>query len=437
MGSDDRARRMRTIPPVNARVAAPASKSLTIRALAAAALAGGRSLLGSPLLADDPLQMASALRLLGIPVTLAPARSDAGPSFAVEGCGGVIPAREAALDLGDAGTPLRILAGLCTLGHGRFVIDGSERMRHRPAAHLVQALRSLGVSIVAQGEDGCPPLVIDADGFPGGRVRLRGSASSQFLTSLLMTAPGGAAALEISVDGPLVSRPYIDLTIGIMEDFGVPVDREGSRFLVKPAPYRPRDIAIEGDASSASYLFAAAAVTGGRVEVTGIPTASRQGDLRFLDLLEAMGCRVTRGEGALAVEGDATLRGIDVDLAATPDIVPTLACVALFAGGATRIGNVSHLRLKESDRIETVAACARALGAGVTIDAGSIAIAPPPSGRSGLHGGVIDPVGDHRLAMAFAVAGLAIEGVTILDPGCVSKSFPGFFDVLDALAPTV
>ncbi len=432
MASDDRARRrMETTRPVNARVRAPASKSLTIRALAAAALAGGRSRLLSPLMADDPLLMAAALRLLGIPVT-----ADGGapnPSFTVEGCGGTIPAKEARLDLGNAGTPLRILAGLCTLGHGRFVLDGSERMRQRPAAHLVEALRSLGVAISAQGDGGCPPLEILANGFPGGRVSLRGSASSQYLSSLLMTAPCGAADLLIGVDGPLVSRPYVDLTIGVMEEFGVAVEREAGGFRVRPAAYRPRDIVIEGDASSASYLFAAAAVAGGCVEVTGIPPASRQGDLRFLDMLEAMGCSVRRGSEALVVQGGGSLRGIDVDLADAPDIVPTLAVVALFAGGPTRIGNVAHLRLKESDRLETVAAACRALGAGVAVDEGSIVIAPPRSGRAALHGGVIDPAGDHRIAMAFAVAGLAVERVTILDPGCVSKSFPGFFDVLDSI----
>lgn len=434
MGADDRARRIATTGPVNGRVKAPASKSLTIRALAAAALARGASTLHGPLLADDPLLMVSALRLLGIPVTPTP-DTISRPAFSILGCGGVLPSQGASLDLGNAGTPLRILAGLCTLGRGRFVLDGSERMRQRPAGHLVEALRSLGVAIAATGADGCPPLVIEADGFPGGHVRLRGSASSQYLTSLLMTAPCGAADLRIEIDGPLVSRPYIDLTLSVMEEFGVTVRREGEGYLVRPAPYQPRDIVIEGDASSASYLFAAAAITGGRVEVAGIPPSSRQGDLRFLDLLEAMGCRVTRGESALTVEGSGSLRGIDVDLAETPDIVPTLAAVALFAGGRTTIGNIAHLRLKETDRIETVAACARALGATVTNGAGHLVIEPPPSGRAGLHGGVIDPAGDHRLAMAFAVAGLAIDGVTILDPECVSKSFPGFFDVLDAMMP--
>ena len=432
MRPDDRSRLIATSRPVNARLQAPASKSLTIRALAAAALAGGRSTLFEPLMAEDPLVMAAALRLLGISVTASDGVNGSRASFVVEGCRGRIPAREARLDLGNAGTPLRLLAGLCTLGRGRFVLDGSERMRQRPAAHLVEALSSLGVAISAQGDGGFPPLVILADGFPGGRVRLRGSASSQYLSSLLMTAPCGAADLLIGVDGPLVSRPYVELTIGVMEQFGVTVERGEGSFLVRPAAYQPRDVVIEGDASSASYLFAAAAIAGGRVEVEGISAASRQGDLRFLDLLEAMGCGVTRGD-TLVVEGGATLRGIDADLAQTPDIVPTLAAVALFAAGPTRIGKVAHLRLKESDRMETVASGARALGAGVTVGADGIVIAPPPSGRRGLHGGVIDPRGDHRIAMAFAVAGLAVEGVTILDPGCVGKSFPGFFDVLDAI----
>ena len=414
--------------PLNATARAPASKSLTIRALAAAALARGRSLVREPLVAGDTLVMEKALATLG--ATL----SRHGADIQLEGTAGRILSPGAALDLGDAGTPLRLLTAICCLGRGRFVLDGSPRMRQRPIGDLVEALGSLGARARCVNEDGCPPVRIEADGLAGGRARLSGLVSSQYISALLMAAPCAAGDLRIEIEGDLVSRPYVDLTVQVMERFGARVEHDEHRwFLVRSdAPYRAAEIAIEGDASSASYLFAAAAITGGRVTVTGIPPDSRQGDLRLLDLLAAMGCRVERSATGLTVEG-AVLRGIEADLRDIPDVAPTLASVALFAEGATRITDVAHLRLKETDRIEGIAACVRALGGQAEIGPDHLIVRPPSGGRSGLSGAAIDPRGDHRLAMAFAVTGLAVPGVRVLDPGCVSKSDPDFFQRLESL----
>jgi 3-phosphoshikimate 1-carboxyvinyltransferase len=422
--------------PLDAEIEAPPSKSLTIRALAAAALARGRSALRRPLLADDTRLMARALTEMGIDV------ARRGSSVIVEGKGRPVKAPPLALNLGNAGTPLRLLTGICCLGKGRFVLDGSERMRRRPLTHLIEALQSLGVAIQSvnqEGHPGCPPVAIEAGGFAGGRVRLKGDLSSQFVSSLLMIGPCGASDLEIEIEGDLVSWPYVDLTLQVMESFGARVRRDGYRWFQvdSRASYQPHVFPVEGDASSASYFFAAAAIAGGRARVTGIPSASKQGDLRFLDFLEAMGCRVGRGEAGIDVEwrpgAGAELAGIDADLSDCPDVAPTLAAVALFANGPTTIRNVGHLRIKESDRIDSIAACVRTLGGEAQTGPDSLIVRPPSQGRRGLHGGDIDPKEDHRLAMAFALAGLSIPGVRILDPSCVSKSFPGFFDQLREL----
>ena len=423
--------------PVDAEVQVPPSKSLTIRALAAAGLAAGRTAVRRPLFSDDTYLMAHALTMLGIPVRRR------GSSVVVDGKGGVIRVPPEPLNLGDAGTPLRLLTAICSLGRGRFVLDGSQRMRQRPMHDLIEALSSVGVTITSMNtgaQAGCPPIELVAGGFPGGLIQIKGELSSQYLSALLMAAPYGATDLELEVAGRLVSRPYVDLTIQVMEAFGARVDRqEFRRFRVHAGiPYQPRVYPIEADASSASYLFAAAAIAGGRIRVTGIPADSRQGDLRFLEFLERMGCQVTRAEQWMEVSQNvgATLDGIDADLSDCPDVGPTLAAVAIFARGPTMIRGVSHLRAKESDRIESIAACARALGARVDVSSEILVVQPPPGGRRGLRGTDIDPQRDHRIAMAFALTGLIIPGVRILDPGCVNKSYPGFFDQLRSLTPS-
>ena len=419
--------------PLDVELAAPPSKSLTIRAMAAAALAEGRSALRRPLFSDDTYVMARALGALGIEVTRR------GSSVVVEGTGGRLTSGDVSLDMGDAGTPLRLITALCCLGSGRYVIDGSDRMRERPVRDLIDALRSLGMDVFALHDDGCPPVEVRGRGWRGGAIRLPGGVSSQYLSALLMAAPCGSQDLQVDVTGELVSRPYVDLTLEVMQAFGARVERQEYRSfrVTAGAPYQARVYPVEGDASSASYFFAAAAVAGGSVRVTGIPASSRQGDLRFLDLLASMGCEVKRDAERIEVRRDPSARpeleGIDADLGDTPDLAPTLAAVAIFASGPTRLRNIAHLRLKESDRIEGIADCVRALGALAETGPDYLIVTPPGEGRRALHGAPIDPRNDHRLAMAFAVAGLALEGVTILDAACVTKSFPDYFDHLRSL----
>jgi len=422
-----------TIGPLDVELAAPPSKSLTIRAMTAAALAQGRSALRRPLFSDDTYVMARALGGLGVEV------ARRGSSMVVEGTGGRLALPEQPLDLRDAGTPLRLLVAVCCLGNGRFVVDGSARMRERPVRHLVEALQSLGVGIRSVHDDGCPPVQIDASGFPGGSLRLDGSISSQYLSALLMAAPRGAADLQVELTGRLVSRPYVDLTMEVMRAFGARVESDGDRFfrVVAGDVYQPRVYPIEGDASSATYFFAAAAIAGGSVRVTGIPAASKQGDLRFLDVIAAMGCQVTRSEDLIEVRREPdmlpVLEGFDADLSDMPDVAPTLAALAMFASGPSRLRNIAHLRHKESDRIAGMAACVRALGASAEPGDDSLLVTPPAGGASSLHGGDIRPFNDHRLAMAFALAGLRVPGVRVLDADCVAKSFPDFFVHLRSL----
>jgi 3-phosphoshikimate 1-carboxyvinyltransferase len=423
--------------PLRGCVTAPPSKSLTQRALVAAALAGGTSRLQNPLLADDPAHLIAALVAVGIPARV----RSVGPETVVEveGCGGSIPAAaSAALTVGNAGTTMRFLTAMLATGRGSYLIDGDARMRQRPIDDLLDALNGLGATAVSVNGDGCPPVRVGGTGLPGGRGRLRGTKSSQYLSALLLAAPAAAAEIAIEIEGELVSRPYVDLTIGVMRAFGVEVRCEppgaaARRFLVPAGQrYRGRDFRIEGDYSSASYFLAAAAVAGGRVRVDGVVADSLQGDARFVDLLARMGCGITRGPSWVAIESGGDLRGIDADLGAMPDVAQTLAVTALFATGETRIRGVPHLRLKETDRIAALVSEIRRLGGEAHAAADGLAVVPRP-----LHGAAIETYGDHRMAMAFALAGLRIPGVVIRDPGCVSKSYPAFWEELDRLVAGV
>jgi 3-phosphoshikimate 1-carboxyvinyltransferase len=420
---------------VTGTVAAPPSKSVTQRALIAAGLAPGRSVIRRALLADDSRHLVAALNAAGIP---AAAGAGAGPGVfdvTVDGKGGRIPARAAGVAVGNAGTAMRFLTALLALGRGEYVIDGDARMRQRPIEDLLQALRGLGARAESVRGDGCPPVRVGGPGIPGGRTRLRGSKSSQYLSAILLAAPAAAATVTVEMEGDLVSRPYVDLTLDVMQAFGARIDTappgdRPTRFTVPAGhPYRPREYAVEGDFSSASYFFAAAAVTGGRVTVDGLNPRSRQGDAGFVTLLERMGCRAERGDGRVTVEGTAELSGIEADCGAMPDIVPTLAVVALFAAGPTRITGVPHLRYKESDRIAALVGEIRRLGGRAEATPDGLTIDPAL-----LRGARVETHGDHRMAMAFAVTGLRVPGVAIADPGVVSKSFPTFWDVFDRLA---
>jgi 3-phosphoshikimate 1-carboxyvinyltransferase len=348
----------------------------------------------------------------------------------IAGCDGRIPAQHAKVFVGNSGTTVRFLTAMLTLGHGTYRLDGTPRMRQRPIADLLDALEQLGVSATSEPGTGCPPVVVRAAGMPGGRATVAGDISSQFLSGLLMAAPLARRPVELSVHGPLVSRPYVEMTLAVMSAFGVSVEIEQScRFSIPGGQkYRGRQYEIEPDASAASYFFAAAALTGGQVTVEGLSRGSIQGDVAFCDCLEQMGCRVSYGPGSITVTGR-PLRGVEVDMNAISDTVQTLAAVALFADGPTTIGGVAHIRHKETDRIGALATELRKLGATVQQRDDGLRIIPGP-----LHGAEIDTYDDHRMAMSLALVGLATPGVAIRNPGCTAKTYPAFFADLARLS---
>jgi 3-phosphoshikimate 1-carboxyvinyltransferase len=439
--------------PVDRTVRLPGSKSLTNRALLVAALAGGTSPLEGVLLADDTRLMIEALRALGIGVQeLAsdPSGRREAAEVVVEGRGGYWPNAEADLFCGNAGTAMRFLTAACAIGHGEYRLDGVPRMRARPIGDLVDALRSLGAPIEYEEREGYCPLRVHARGLRGGTVRLESPPSSQFVSALLMAAPYAARDVMIDVAGALPSEPYVGITLRVMEAFGAAVVEErcstaapgcesspavlgcvpgGPRKFIVPArqTYRATRYRIEPDASAAAYFLAAAALTGGRVTVEELGAVSCQGDARFVEVLERMGCRVDRTQDATTVWGpaDGRLRGIDVDLNAMPDTAPTLAVLAAFAEGPTRIRNVGNLRIKETDRLAALAAELRRMGVETTVHLDEIEIRPAGPPKSA----VIETYDDHRMAMSFALAGLRVDGLVIRNPRCVSKTFPGFFEL--------
>jgi 3-phosphoshikimate 1-carboxyvinyltransferase len=419
---------IRPCGPVRGTIRPPGSKSITNRALVCAALAEGESILRGALDSDDTRVMIEALGRLGIGVS----HDREARTIRVAGCGGRIPAREAELFVGNSGTTIRFLTALLALGHGTFRLDGAPRMRQRPIGDLLDALRQLGVDAQSQSGTGCPPVVVHAHGLRGGRAIVAGSISSQFLSGLLMASPGAQGPVELMVQGDLVSRPYVEMTLAVMAAFGVRARVENLACYAIPAPqsYRATDYAIEPDASAASYFFAAAAVTGGEVTVEGLSRNSLQGDVGFCDCLARMGCSVRYQADSITVAGR-PLRGIEIDMNAISDTAQTLGVVAIFAPGPTTITGVAHIRFKETDRLRALAAELRKLGARVEELPDGLRIAPGP-----LHGATIDTYDDHRMAMSFAVAGLAQPGVVIKDPGCTAKTYPDFFaDLARLTAP--
>lgn len=403
----------------------PGSKSITNRALLLAALADGESELSHALFSDDTVYMARALRQLGVGVD-----EDQGATlFRVCGTGGRLRSADRVLFGGNAGTAVRFLVALVCLGDGRCVVDGSERMRQRPIIDLVDALRGLGAQLDCP--TGCPPVTIHGVGLPGGRASVSGGRSSQYLSALLMVAPYARADVELQLTDGLVAKPYIDMTIALMQQFGVGVERRGYEWfrIAHGQRYRHQPgYDVEPDASSAHYFLAAAALTGGRVRVDGIGRSSLQGDVRFAAVLERMGATVTWDEKSVTVVGPAQLDGIDVDMGDFSDTAPTLAVVAPFARAPVRIRNVAHLRIQESDRIAAVTGELRKLGATVHEHDDGWTVEP-----SALHGGEVETYDDHRIAMAFSLIGLRVPGVVILDPLCVGKTFPGYFEALESL----
>jgi 3-phosphoshikimate 1-carboxyvinyltransferase len=412
---------------LDVRVRPPGSRSLTNRALAAAALAAGESRLVGATESDDAAAMREGLRALGVPV-----RVESG-AWLVSGCSGRLPARGAvAVDVRASGTTARFLTALAALAEpgSEVTLDGTARMRERPIGELVEALRALGADARALGPGGCPPVRVAGGGLAGGRVSVDARRSSQYVSGVLLAAPCAARDVElVLVEGRLVSRPFVDLTLQVMEAFGAEArwTERGTLVVRAGRPYRARRFEVEPDAQAAAYVFAAAAIAGGRAVVEGIPRGSRQPDLRLLDALAAMGCTVRRDEGAIELRAErGALRGIRWDGDPMPDAVLALAVVALFAEGPTRIENVANLRIKESDRLAALECEIRRLGGRAQTGPDWLEIEPAP-----LHGAVIETYADHRMAMSFALAGLAVPGVAIRDPGCVAKTWPDFFAALE------
>lgn len=415
------------VAPPDAVVRVPGSKSITNRALLLAALAEGESTLSGALFSDDTRYMAAALNEIGLPVLA----EDGGRVLRVAGGGGSWPVSRADLFVGNAGTAMRFLIAALCLGDGRYRIDGSARMRERPIGPLVEALNRLGADVRCELDSGTPPVVIAARGLRGGRTEIDASHSSQFLSALLHVAPYAASDVEIAVGDDLIARPYVAMTLRVMQQFGVAVERDDLRsFRVAAGQrYRGRDYSIEPDASGAHYFWAAAALSGGRVRVEGIGTDSMQGDVAFVDVLERMGAEVQRGHDFVEVCGRGALSGVDVDMNAISDTAPTLAVLGAFATSPVSIRNVRHLRWQESDRLHAVATELDRLGVEVEERDDGITVHPArPRPSEPVH-----TYDDHRIAMSFALAGLVVDGVRISDPGCVAKTFPDYFERLEGL----
>jgi len=408
----------------------PGSKSISNRVLLLSALARGDTVVRDLLDADDTRVMLDALARLGVKIE----RSR--DAVLVHGAGGAPPVKSAELQLGNAGTAFRPLAAVLAVSGGEYRLSGVPRMHERPIGDLVEALRRLGADITYLEKDGFAPLLIRPRAIRGGPARVRGDVSSQYLSALLMALPLVGAARSIEVEGELISRPYVEITLNLMRRFGVEVEREGwSRFSVPARSYSsPGEIRVEGDASSASYFLAAGAIGGGPVRVEGVGRSSIQGDVRFTEVLEKMGASISMGEDWIeASAGRGGLKPIDADLNHIPDAAMTAAVTALFAEGASTIRNVASWRVKETDRIAAMASELRKLGAKVEEGADSLSVTPP----SKLRPATIDTYDDHRMAMSFSLAALGGIRVRIADPDCVAKTFPEYFDALASISAPV
>lgn len=420
-------KKIRPLSHLHTTVTVPGSKSITHRAIIAASLAAGESILQNYLECEDTLHTISALRELGV------SSSREGKTLKVKGTGGRF--RRAGIRkeiyVGNSGTSLRLLSTVFALSRGEFLLTGAPRLLKRPIGPLVTALRQVGVEAKCVNHDGCPPVLIKAAGICGGKLCIPGDQSSQFISSLLLSGPYSENDIEVKVIGKLVSAPYVDITIAVMEHFGITVDRESYRYFRIPSQqqYQSRKLTIQGDVSTASYFWAAAAVTGGTVTTVNIdPYTTTQGDIRFLEILERMGCSVERNSGRIVVRGG-ILFGVEADMGSMPDMVPTLAAIAPFALGKTSIQNVRHVRFKESDRLNTIRHEWGRLGSQVEETEEGLII----HGEAELSGAIMDPHNDHRLAMSLAVIGLRVPGIIIKNESCVNKSFPQFWELWDHL----
>jgi 3-phosphoshikimate 1-carboxyvinyltransferase len=436
--------------PLNAAVRVPGSKSLTNRALLIASLANGKTRLTNALFSDDSRYFAKALQTLGFDIRL----DEVNHSMIVTGLGGKIPASKAEIFIGNAGTAARFLSAFLTLGHGEYILDGEPRMRERPVGDLVEALSQLGADVQSiqnsefriLNSSICPPVKITASGLRGGKTTIAGDVSSQFLSALLMVAPYAQSPIEIEVATELNSKPYVDMTIAIMKDFGAEVERKGYEYFripltqyelrnTQPVTRNPALSEVEGsypvesDASAASYFFAAPAICGGTVKVENITRKSVQGDIAFLDVLSKIGCVITEEENSIRVTCNSQPIGLDMDMRDVPDTAQTLAAIAPFANSPTRIRGIASARVKETDRVSATCAELKRLGVQVEEHADGMTIYPCEK----FIPAVIQTYNDHRMAMAFSLIGLRFDGVTIENPSCVSKTFPNYFEVLSEL----
>lgn len=419
------------VPP-DAVILVPGSKSVTNRAMIVAALSDGGSVLGNPLLSDDSFWLMKSLSDLGIGVRVK------NGDVSIAGGSGGIPNRDIEVFVGNAGTAARFLPAVLALGEGPYRVDGVPRMRERPISDLVDALRSLGAKIDYPAREGRFPLIVRGGGMDGGHARVAGGKSSQFLSGVMIGSPYARNGVTLSVAGDLVSKPYIGITREVMSAFGVEVAEDSpGAYRIEPATYRARRFDVEPDASGASYFFAAAALTGGRVRVEGLGRGSSQGDLRFVEVLRRMGCEVEYGEDPAndytEVRGprNGSLAGIEVDMNDISDTFLTLAAIAPFASSPTRIENIEHTRHQETDRIKAVTTELRRLGVEVEEFTDGLLIIPGPVSPAS-----IETYDDHRIAMAFALVGLVVGGVRIKDPSCVTKTMPDYFRRLDSLRRT-
>jgi 3-phosphoshikimate 1-carboxyvinyltransferase len=415
--------------PPDACIRLPGSKSITNRALLLAALCDQQVTIINALHSEDTQVMQESLRRLGFVVE----QKDP-ETLTVLGAGGKIPASQADLWIANAGTAARFLTAMVALGEGTYRLDGTERMRQRPIQPLLDALNALGADAVSELGTGCPPVIVRARGLTGGSVSVRGDISSQFLSALMMVAPCAQQPVTIQIEGELVSAPFVQMTLRMMRQFGTDAQWEKERTrIVVPAPQRyhltgDATYTVEPDATAASYFFAAAAITGGRVCVRGLHKDCLQGDIRFVEILQQMGCSVRWLPDATEVAAAHTLHGVDVNMSDISDTFITLAVVAPFADSPTRIRGVEHARYQESNRVSAVATELRRLGIdmeehidGLTIYPGN----PQP--------GTVQTYNDHRIAMAFSIIGLRVPGIVIAEPGCVQKTFPAFFEKLQEL----
>lgn len=414
---------------VNGTIRPPGSKSITNRAMILAALAEGTTVLHGVLESVDTAVMIESLNRLGISVQ----HDSAAQTCTVEGCAGQLKVDSADLWLENSGTSIRFLTSVCCLGKGRYRLDGSRRMRERPIADLVQTLQALGASVQCEIPDSnCPPVIAGGTRLAGGRATINGNISSQYLSSLLMAAPCASQSTELVVSDELVSKPYVTMTLQMMKSFGLEAvyPDDLSRFQIPQGTYNAINYDIEPDASAASYFLAAAAITGGRVTVDGLSKDALQGDVHFASALEQMGCELIWGTSSVTIQGR-PLQGVDIDMNAISDTAQTLAVVATFADGPTTIRKVGHMRHKETDRISAVVTELRRAGIQAEEFEDGLTIHPGPAVPAS-----IETYDDHRMAMSFALLGLKHSGITILDPGCTSKTYPQFFEDLARLCGT-